>query len=235
MKICTFGNCQTNILAWYIKNLVPQHCVKWIQTIDKFKDLPLERGSNVVDLQTRWWYYYRDGIVDNSKLMNPIDGLLPNSRSSFKYIQECDIVIHQNISPKKSKLFNRDIIHRCFSRNSKVISVSSLYYHPDHHHRTMTGMEHRDKTFNVTIPAHKLISQVKDIKIVQDNTGHEQYQHPNAVYFLEVVRQICNLTGLDYYSDEQFKYLLALDFPFAKYHRSGSKILPSMLVGYMTH
>lgn len=69
-------------------------------------------------------------------------------------------------------------------------------------------MVKRAEEFNIDIPAHKIIEKHRsEIKIY---TVH----HPKVFYFLELVREICTLTGWNYYSEEKYTKLFKKGYPF---------------------
>lgn len=69
-------------------------------------------------------------------------------------------------------------------------------------------MIERAKKFNIDIPAHKIIEKHRSkIKV-------ELPHHPRVFYFLELVREICALTGWDYYSEELYNKCLKKGYPF---------------------
>jgi hypothetical protein len=72
-------------------------------------------------------------------------------------------------------------------------------------------MIERAAKYNIDIPAYKLTEKHGSSIKMNDPT---KPRHPNTVYFLELIREICIITGWDYYSNEQYNQYLKEGFPF---------------------
>lgn len=185
MKLTLLGNCQTKALSWYVEQLDQSVDVKWI-CIEKF--LP-EWGS-----QTEF----------QGKPINVITDV----QEGIKRLQLSDYVIFQHIQIDTSDNYNTDQLKKHVTRG-KLISISSMFYDPtDPDQILFNGMIERAEKFNIDIPAHKLIEKYGS-KITM-----QLKNHPNVFYFLELIREICIKTGLNYYSDEQYNQYLKEGYPF---------------------
>jgi len=187
MNITLFGNCQTKALSWYIQQLDPSFNVKWICIeifLPNWGPEPTFKGK-------------------------PIN-VITDSQKAKKALESSDYVIFQHIHHKKSN-YRLDTIEK-HVKNSKLISISSFHYDPDTG-QGLPGMINRAKKNNIDIPVHKIIEKHgSKIQIIRgQSTGPT---HPNVFYFLELVREICIITGWNYYPDEQYKQYLKEGYPF---------------------
>ena len=87
-----------------------------------------------------------------------------------------------------------------------------MFYNPSQHildGSFLQGMIERAKRHNIDIPAHKIIEKHgSKIKMIAVPT------HPAVFYFLELVREICNFTGWEYYTDDQYYKYMEQRYPF---------------------
>ena len=176
MKITTIGNCQTKALTWYIQQLDSNFNVKWMQP---------EFGRNF------------DWALPGSFRERPIP-TITGTEDSIKRLTDSSFLIYQPMETHTSKTFNFQKI-KLYNSECHFISISSFYFLPGCPEETgLSGMIDRAKNFNINIPAHEIIEKHgSNIKI---EASTQNPVHPTAFYFLELVREICMLTGWDYYS-----------------------------------
>lgn len=185
MNITLLGNCQTKALSWYIEQLDQSVDVRWI-CIEKF--LP----------DWGWRTQFRG---------KPIN-IITDVQEGTKRLQSSDYVIFQHIQPRISDNYNTEQLKK-YVAGDRLISISSMFYDPaDPEQKYFKGMVTRAEKSEITIPAHKLIEKHGDKITMQDEN------HPNSFYFLELVRGICGIIGLEYYSDEQYNQYLKDGYPF---------------------
>lgn len=185
MKITLLGNCQTKALSWYIAQLGQNVDVKWISIEPFLKN---------------WG--------PNPDFFGKSINVITDTQEGIKRLQSSDYVIFQHIQINTSDNYNTDQLKKHVTRG-KLISISSMYYNPtDPAQIYLKGMIERAEKFNVDIPAHKIIEKHgSKIKMLEIN-------HPSAFYFMELVREICKKTGLNYYSNKQYNQLLKEAYPF---------------------
>jgi len=187
MKITLIGNCQTKALSWYIQQLDQSFCVKWIR-IAKF--------SKALWAQEQPPY--------GSRFYGKSINIIADIRKSKERLLESDYVIYQNLKILTSLNYHSKVIKK-YSPNAKFISISSFYYK----HGSILGMKKRAKELKIDIPAHKMIKKHgSKIKAMG------RHLHPNAFYFLELVREICEITNWPYYDDKVYNQYLKEGFPF---------------------
>jgi len=214
MKITLLGNCQTRALTWYIQQINVNYDVKWV-CIERLKKM----GGG----------WLRSGSGDK------FIGIISDTREAINRLKLSDYVIFQHIRPETSENYNVDQIKK-HAKNAELISISSFLYKPDDpEQKSLKGMIERAEEFNIDIPAHKIIEKhgVKidtqkriinkrrfqsRIQTIIEDRGCEiivkQGNHPKVFYFLELVREICELTGWEYYNDEQYNQYLKDGYPF---------------------
>ena len=189
MNITLLGNCQTKALSWYIQQLDPSFNVKWI-CIEMF--LP------------HWG--------PTSQFRGKPINVITDTQKAIKTLQSSDHLIFQHIHSSENYNLEKIKMH---AKNAKLISISSFFYDPDIEDPKasgLMGMIARANRFNIDIPAHKMIEKHgHKIEIVRNDNAPT---HPGVFYFLELVREICEKTGWDYYSDEQYNQYLKQGYPF---------------------
>ena len=187
MKITLLGNCQTKALSWYIQQLDASFDVKWI-CIDTF---------------------YKSNWALTKNFKGKDIEIIFDKNESIERLKNSDYIIFQHVKPSKSKYFHSEIIKK-YQSYAELISISSFYYEPeDPQEISFKGMIDRAKKLNINIPAHKIIEKYR----VDDIVTIHPY-HPKSLYFLELLRQICEKTGWNYYSDKQYNQYLKQGYPF---------------------
>lgn len=193
MNITLVGNCQTKALAWYVQQINPSFDVKWIQ--------------NRAQLESPW--------ATSDCFEGKHVPTLTKPEDAIKRLKESSLVIHQILSRKASDYFHTDLI-RTYNPDCMFITISVFYLQPDHPDMPgLSGMIERETKHNHDIKAHKIFQEHSDrINIQFTQTGDPVPNHPTCVYFLEVMRKLCEITGWDYYTDEQYNQYLEEKYPF---------------------
>jgi len=207
MKITLLGNCQTKALTWYIQQLNDNFDVKWVQP--EFSREPAHAD------------WAEPGIFLGKSTPTVI-----GTEDSIERLKCSSFLIYQPIVPETSKNFNFEKI-KSYNPECHFISISAFFYDPeDSREQALKGMIDRANEYNIDIPAHKIIKKHGNKIEVQDRsfTFHgipwegkgktARSFHPKVFYFLELVREICEKTGWDYYSEEQYDQYLKEGYPF---------------------
>jgi len=196
MKITLIGNCQTKALTWYIQQLDSDFDVKYIWT-----DIGMKNFSKHNNFEGR-----------------PTPTIINKKRAKSR-LTDSDYIIYQPIRPSRIKEFNYEDIQK-YGDNAKLISMGCFYCvnigtkkmadQEEYQKKTgLLGMKQRAGKFKLDIQPHKIIEKHGIGSVSTDNA-----YHPKALYFLELVREICAKTGWDYYSDEQYNRYFKEGFPF---------------------
>jgi len=195
MKVTLLGNCQMKALTWYIQQLNLNFDVKYVWT-----DIGFERFQGQCAKEDTFGSRTIPTIVDTQ--------LAKERLSNSNYI------LYNPIQPSRVKHFNYEDIKQ-YGANSKLIPIGCFYLNresPSSGNLKMRGLmktKERSEKHNMDIHIHKIIMKYR----VDQMATHNKY-HPKVLYFLELVREICTLTGWNYYSDEQYNEYSRQRFPF---------------------
>jgi len=192
-KISLIGNCQTLALTWYLQQLNKDFDVQWIQ-------LAGELGNKIASESNAW-----------GKKITKIVSI----ETGINRLQQSDYVIFQHLKIKTSPHYNLEELKKHVTKG-KLISISSFFYDPSDPERfNLKRMKQIANKLKIDVSAHKIIEKHgSKITVEKSAKGHNKINHPQAFYFLEVVRGICAKTGWDYYSDEQYNQYLKEGYPF---------------------
>ena len=195
MKISLIGNCQTKALSWYIQQLNSDFDVKYIWT----------------DIGMGLW-------AQNNFFKGKLTPTIVNIKAAQNRLLESDYIIYQPIRPSRIKNFNYEDIKK-YKTKSQLISIGCFYcQNPTEkivdkkkyeEKSGLLGMKQRADKFKLDIQVHKII-ELHGVDAVSTDIAY----HPKALYFIELVREICVKTGWDYYSDEQYNQYLKEGYPF---------------------
>ena len=134
--------------------------------------------------------------------------VISDIKKGIERVKCSDYIIYQHTKTSTSKAYNPTELKK-HAKIAKLISISSFFYDPEEP-KYFNGMKQRAKENNVDIPAHKLIEKHGSKITVA------KYNHPHVFYFLELVREICEFVGWDYYSDHQYNQYYDRGYPFGK-------------------
>lgn len=191
MVITTLGNCQTMALCRYIRILKPVADVKWCSSLFSGFD-------------TR-----RDIFLDQ------VDHVILDMEQQKQRLITSDFVLYQVLCLEIAgdKQLTQAGLHETGQQNvtQRQLSVTSFKLQDDDRAGTFEGMLTREHKNNTDIRATDIINKHPS-KIRSFHQPHGN--HPNAFYFLEVMREICTRWDWDYYTDEQYQTLLEEGYPF---------------------
>tara|TARA_B100001939_G_C16905693_1_gene602187 strand:+ start:792 stop:1358 length:567 start_codon:yes stop_codon:yes gene_type:complete len=187
MNITLLGNCQTLALTWYLQELNSHFNVVWIQ---------FEKAEHLKNVMLK--DYCKGKLIS----------IISDINKGIERLKCSDYIIYQPMQEKTSPSYNYKQLKK-YAKKAKLISISSMWNPANP--KFMNGMIERAKEFNIDIPAHKIIERHGSNIKINDPT---KPRHPNTFYFLELIREICIITGWDYYSNEQYNKYLKEAFPF---------------------
>ena len=204
MNITLLGNCQTKALSWYIQQLDLDFDIKWIWT-------NIGMGNSARSQQCPF-------VPNRGRGGRHVPTVVHAIQARARLL-ESDYIIYQPIRPSRIKDFNHEDIQK-YKDNTKLISIGCFYCktintrhltdNKTYEERTgLLGMKQRSDKFSLDIQPHKIIEK-HGIDAVATNNAY----HPKTLYFLELVREICEKTGWNYYSDEQYNRYLKEGYPF---------------------
>lgn len=191
-KVTLLGNCQTKALTWYIQQLNPEFDVQWIQPEFSFG------------------HAWGDEIIWVNKHIPKIKGI----KKSQERLKQSSFLIYQHLSLEISRHYNFQKI-KSYNPKCHFISINSFHYNPNNIRkpiRSLSGMIKRAEKFNIDIPAHKIIEKYNRSPIQMIHPNQDPV-HPKSLYFLDLIKEICTITGWKYYSEEQYNQLLKAGWP----------------------
>lgn len=197
MKITLIGNCVNKALTWYIQQLNSDFDVKYIWTDIGMKDFALADRFKGKPTPT---------IVDTEE--------------AKKRLSESDYIIYHPIRPSRIKYFNYEDIQQYKTSKCKLIPIGVFYLdigdpnsdnkHDKYIEKTgLIGIKERAQKHNMEIKIHKIIEKYDPADLATSNK-----YHPKVLFMLELVREICKLTGWKFYSDEQYDQYMKIKYPF---------------------
>ena len=197
MVITTLGNCQTMALCRYIRILKPGADVKFCT-------------SNFI---------VRSHLFSRNREMfgDQVDHVIEDMHEQKQRLTRSDFVLYQAMklipagAHELTQAGLRDTNQQHPDMN--MLSVTSFKYNDDDP-SLFEGMLTREHKNNVDIRATDIINKHPG-KINGKGVKYPgTFDHPNAFYFLEVMREICTRWDWDYYSDEQYEQLIEQGYPF---------------------
>jgi len=197
MKITLIGNCVNKALTWYIQQLNSDFDVKWIWT-----DIGMKN------------------FAKNDRFMGKPVPTIVDTEEAKKRLSESDFIIYHPIQPARIKYFNYEDIKKYETSKCKLIPIGVFYLNIDDSNADnkqdkylkktgFIGIKERAKKYNMEIKIHKIIEKFGPVDLVTRNK-----YHPRVLFILELVREICKLTGWKFYSDEQYDQYMKIKYPF---------------------
>lgn len=213
-RISVIGNCQAEAIAWYLRRL-PQisSASKDGKAVCNF--LVAERFSDHMKQLYKEGYKGKLFLHANRKNRHR---LVENNERDVKYniheagkikkmIQLSDVIVFQKIKPQTSNILNFGRVKGLAKDSAQLISIPSFHYH-DKAKRFKREMDKHDKELGVRVTGDFILKRNNEIKSL------DQTNHPNYLYFLEVVKIICEINGWEFFSEDQISYFNKIKFPF---------------------
>lgn len=196
MKITIIGNCVNKALTWYIQQLNKDFDVKYIWTIP--------------------------GVSKDDFFKNKLAPTITNTNEAKKRLSDSDFIIYHPIQPTRVKYFNYKDIKKYETENCKLIPIGVFFLDRSDPSRDNTqstckylkkrgllGIKERAEKHNMEIKIHKIIEKYEPDELTTNNS-----YHPKVLFILELVREICKLTGWQFYSEEQYDQYITTKYPF---------------------
>jgi hypothetical protein len=177
MNITFIGNCQTVSLCFYLQQLLNPsiYNICWVLYGEEFKQ----------HLSGDW----------RTKCKNKIS----DSDDSIVRIKDSDIIIYQNIDVNKSLFSNIHTLQEITKIGCKIIQIPSIYFIHNDFDNSIKELIKRENINNVNIKVSNILIKFKDTNLILDLPNH-----PNTFLFMEIVKIICNLLDVDFFTDEQY-------------------------------
>ena len=193
MKITIIGNCVNKALTWYIQQLNSDFDVKYIWTVP--------------------------GVSKDDMFKNKLAPTITNIEEAKKRLSDSDFIIYHPIRPSRVKHFNYKDIQQYKTSKCKLIPIGVFYLDendPNFNNKEdylkntqFIGMKDRSKKHSMQVEIHTIIEKYEPADLVTRNK-----YHPRVLFMLELVREICKLTGWEFYSDEEYDQYMKIKYPF---------------------
>ena len=178
MIITFIGNCQTVSICFYFQQLLPQN--KNIYWVSYVEDFKKHLND--------WSIKCKNKIIDYDK--------------SIQQIKESDIIIYQDIDINKSSFCNTNTLNEIKKNSCKLIKIpSAVFIHSDFDN-SMKELITRENIKNVDIKISDIFYKFRE-KDLMINCWH-----PKTFLFMEIVKLLCKLLNLDFFTEDQYNNFL---------------------------
>ena len=181
MNITFIGNCQTISLCFYFQQLLNQNNnIYWVLYGEEFKTLANGRDN--------WLKKCKNKIMDYN--------------NSIRQIKNSDIIIYQNIDVNKSLFSNTSALKEIMKSSCKLIKIPSIYLLYHDFDNSIKELVNRENKNSVDIKVSNILYKYKDeILMLTSN-------HPKTFLFMEIIKLLCNLLNLNFFTEEQYNNFL---------------------------
>lgn len=195
MKIATLGSCQAMALNWYIKQLLPDCEANWVapEIFQFWKENP-----DFTSVESVWKTQANQNIF--------------NTEEGVKYLKLSDYIIYQKIKPETSSNFNYEKIASYAKPSAKTLSFTYFQYDG-------TG---KDPTKEMRKREELLLPDIKVSELILKNPKRKHFKfnekgtHCNSIFFLEILRQVCEQLNWDFFDEEQYSKIRDQHYPFGE-------------------
>ena len=197
MKITLLGNCVNKALTWYIQQLDKDFDVCYI-----------------------WTDIGMGGFAKRNRFGGKLTPTITDTEEAKKRLSESDVIIYHPIRPTRIKYFNYEDIKQYKTSKCKLIPIGVFFLdkvdpirdndEDKYIEKTgLIGIKERAEKHNMEIKIHEIIEKYEVDELATNNN-----YHPKVLFMLELIREICNLTGWKFYSDEQYDQYMKEKYPF---------------------
>ena len=181
MNITFIGTCQQLSLCFYFQQLLnsKNYNICWVSYNKKF-NIHLGKWSD--------------------KCINKIT----NEDKAIQVIKDSDIIIYRNISKEQSTCCNTTILQQIKKISCKLINIPYIAFDCTNFDNSITRLRNCENIHNVDIKVSDLFDKFKDSNLKLMLKGN----HPTTFLFMEIVKILCNLLNLDFFTQEQYNNFL---------------------------
>jgi hypothetical protein len=122
--------------------------------------------------------------------------------NSIKQIENSDIIIYQNIDINKSLFSNINTLQEIKKSSCKLIQIPSIYLIYNDFENSIKELINRENINNVDIKISNILYKFKDINLMLT------CNHPNTFLFLEIVKILCDLLNLTFFTEYKYNRFL---------------------------
>lgn len=143
-----------------------------------------------------------EGFRTNRKWCKKIKNIITDYNISIKIIKNSDYIIYQNINTSKSLFCNTNTLSSLKKDSCKLIQIPSIYLIYKDFNNSIKKLIEREKKNNVDIQVSDIFYKYKDNNLMITKN------HPNTFLFLEVMKQICHLINVNFFTKKQCSIFL---------------------------
>jgi hypothetical protein len=178
MNITFIGNCQTVALCFYFQQL-------------------LNENNNIC------WVLYGEHFKQHlSRWSNKCKNIITDYHTSIRKIKNSDVIIYQNINRNKSSFCNTNTLKKIMRKSCKFIQIPKIYLIYNDFDNSIKELIKRENENNVDIKISNILYNFKHNNLMLT------CNHPKTFLFMEVVKIICNLLNLNFFTEEQYNNFL---------------------------
>lgn len=178
MNITFIGNCQTVSLCFYFQQLLSENN----------NICWLLYGEEFKQHLNNWSVKCKNKILDYDKV-------IPTIKNS-------DIIIYQNIDVSKSLFSNTNILSKIKKDSCTLIQIPSIYLLYNNFDFSIKELIKRENKNNVDIKISNIFYKFRDTNLMLT------YNHPTTFLFLEIMKILCNLLNIDFFTEEQYNLFM---------------------------
>lgn len=112
-------------------------------------------------------------------------------------LQTCDVVVYQPHFESLSMINDN-----CSLEYQKIIDITPIIVD------NKKFMINKEEKYNTTIRASKIIEKYKD-KVLHIGRSN----HPTTFIYMEILKEICSLLGIDFFSQESYNEIMKIQYP----------------------
>ena len=178
MNITFIGNCQTVSLCFYFQQLLNENN----------NICWILYGEEFKEHLTEWSAKCKNKIIDYD--------------NSIQKIKDSDVIIYQNIDVNKSLFSNTTKLREITKNSCKLITIPSIHLIHNDFDSSIKELINRENKNNVDIKISNILYNFKDKNLMLT------WNHPNTFLFMEVIKLLCNLLNLNFFTEEQYNNFL---------------------------
>jgi hypothetical protein len=178
MNITFIGNCQTLSLCFFFQEL-------------------LHQNNNI------YWILYGEDFkqhigVWSEKCKNKI----LDYDNSIQKIKDSDIIVYQTIDEAKSLFSNTKTLNEIKKGSCKLIQIPSIHLIYNDFDNSIKELINRETANNVDIKVSTIFNNFKEHNLMLS------CWHPNTFLFMEIVKILCNLLNISFFTKDKYFYFL---------------------------
>jgi len=180
MNITFLGNCQTVSLCFYFQQLLKENNnICWVSYGEEIK-------PHIID--SDWSKKCKNKIFDYN--------------NSIQTIKDSDIIVYQTIDEAKSLFSNTKTLNEIKKCSCKLIQIPSIHLIYNDFDNSIKELINRETANNVDIKVSTIFNNFKEHNLMLS------CWHPNTFLFMEIVKILCNLLNISFFTKDKYFYFL---------------------------